>query len=95
MKIAKRELSAAIILYRLYGEASVNLGLAIDTLREELGVTKKVAMSIVKRLRKLGFLTVESDNLKVEVKVRNPCSVIEEYALRYAEARKHRKASKS
>ena len=90
MKIAKRELSTAILLYKLYGEESVNIGLVIDTIKRELGVTRRTAVNIVRRLRKLGFLVVESGDVAVNVRLRNPCLVIEEYALNYLKSRKSR-----
>ncbi len=90
MKFRRRELAAIMLLHRLYGVGKVNLGLVLDTLRGEMGVTKRTAVNIVKRLRKLGFISILRDSGGLYVELRNPCVVLEEYAMNYVRFRKER-----
>ncbi len=90
MRVRRRELAAVILLHKLYGVGRVNLGLVLDTLRNEMGVTKRTALNIVRRLGKLGFLAFTRDNEALYVELRNPCMVLEEYAMSYVKFRKER-----
>lgn len=92
MRVSKRELAAAILLHKAYGSNTVNLGLILDMLVKEMGVTRRTALNIVKRLRKLGFLSVKHTGTSIDVEVRNPCSVIENVMLEYVRARRERAA---
>ena len=90
VKIRRRELAAAILLYKIYGVGRVNVGLVVDALGSEMGVTRRTAINIVKRLRKLGFLSYWRDNTGLYVKLRNPCSVLEDYAMIYIKSKRER-----
>jgi Mn-dependent DtxR family transcriptional regulator len=90
MRVRRRELASVILLYKLHGTGKVNLGLVVDTLRNEMGVTRRTAVNIVKRLRKLGFLSISRDSEGLYVELRNPCSVLEEYAMNYVRYRRER-----
>ena len=90
MKVRKRELAAAILLYKLYGAGRVNLGLVLDALGGEMGVTRRVAINIVKRLRKLGFLAFWKGESGLYVELKDPCFVLEGYAMSYIKSRRER-----
>jgi len=84
----KREWAALVLLYD--NGPSLNLGRAIDILREELCSSKKVAASIIRRLRRLGYLMVEKDDDEILVRVADPQSVLRSLVESYLEGRRYR-----
>lgn len=90
MRIRRRELAAAILLYRLYGGSKVNMGEALDFLRREFCVTRKTAVNIVRRLGKLGFLRVSMEGGGLNVEIIDPVSVLEARARDYVKSRRER-----
>jgi len=83
----RREIAA---LYLLARRGPLNLGDAIDLIREELCTTKKTARNIIKRLRRIGLLyyTMNGDGITV-----NPLPLemlVEAIAIPYIEGRKSR-----
>jgi hypothetical protein len=90
VKVRRRELAAAILLFKLYGAGRVNVGLVLDALGGEMGVARRTAINIVKRLRKLGFLTFWKSDSGLYVELKDPCLVLEGYAMSYIESRRGR-----
>jgi len=84
----KRELAAYWIL-REYNEI-VNYGTAIDLLRRNLCVTRKVAINIIKRLKKLGLIKVLVSENEVVIKVASFDRVIKQLVNTYINARRAR-----
>ena len=86
-KLRRRELAAYYVLL----EASpLNLGEAIDLLSGKLCMTRKVARSVVKRLRRLRLLYLEKGEGGLLVRVREPLEVLREDAHNYMEDRRRR-----
>ena len=87
MRIKKRELAAMLILSEL-GRA--NIGEAITTLRAELCVTKRTAINIIKRLRKLGLVNVVARSNDIVVEPVEFCEAMRRIALTYINSRRAR-----
>lgn len=86
-KLRRRELAAY---YFLLEAAPLNLGEALDLLSSELCMTRRVARSVVKRLRRLGLLYLEKEEAGLLVRVRGPLEVLQEDARSYMEDRRRR-----
>ena len=84
----KREWAALVILYD--AGSKLNLGEALDILRERLCVTKRTARRIVGRLRKLGLLKLERREDSIIVSVQDPLHALRALAERYANMRRER-----
>ncbi len=84
----KRELTALWLLYTKSSE--MNLGMAIDLLRDELCMTKRTASNVIKRLRKLGLVEIRVHNDEIRLKAVSPLSLIENIASQYIELRRKR-----
>ncbi len=84
----KRELAALWLLYRK-GE-SLNLGEAIDVLRKDLCVNRKTALNIIKRLKKLGIAEVRVLENEIQIKLKDPLTLVKYIAEEYLELRKRR-----
>ncbi|MDM7275132.1 MAG: hypothetical protein P3X22_003280 [Thermoprotei archaeon] len=90
MRIRRRELAAAFMLYRLYGASKVNMGEALDTLKGEFCVTRRTAVNIVRRLGKLGFLRVLIEGGSLKVEIMDPVSVLEARTMDYVKSRREK-----
>lgn len=84
----KREVAALWLLHRR--GPRLNIGVAIDLLREELCVTKRTASNIVKRLKRIGALKIERDGDSYVVEALDPAEFIGRYASSYIASRKGR-----
>ncbi len=90
MRIRRRELAAAVLLYRLYGKSKVNMGDVLDTVRGEFCVTRRTAFNIVKRLGKLGFLKISVEGSSLNVEIMDLVSVLEAKTMDYVKSRKEK-----
>ncbi len=85
----KRELAA---LYLIYSRGpDMNYYAAIDLLRSEMCMNKKTARNIVKRLRKIGALTVYMEGGELRVRAEHPWSYLEEKLKSYISGRRSRR----
>jgi predicted transcriptional regulator len=80
-----RELAALYILHRR--GADLNYGEAIDILRQGMCMNKKTARNVLKRLRKIGAVTVYKDGGELRVRVRSPWEYLEALLSSYIELR--------
>ncbi|MCX8196288.1 MAG: BlaI/MecI/CopY family transcriptional regulator [Acidilobaceae archaeon] len=90
MRLSKRELAASIIMYKKFGEGEANLEDLVSLLREEMCLTRRSAMNVIKRLRKLGFLEVRAGGRSIAAILRNPLEPLEAMASSYVSSRKGR-----
>lgn len=84
----KRELAALYLLHTMGGD--LNYGEAIDILRTRMCMNKKTARNVVKRLRKIGALTVYKEGGELRVRVRSPWEYLEELLSHYVNVRSGR-----
>ncbi len=84
----KRELTALVLLYDK--GPRLNLGEAIEILREELCVTKRTASNIVRRLRRIGAARVEVERERISIEVVSPDELLRRVAEAYLDGRKRR-----
>ncbi len=84
----KREVAALWLLHER--GPRLNIGVAIDVLREELCVTKRTASNIVKRLRRIGVVKIEREQDGFVVEAMDPTEFIGRYASSYIASRKGR-----
>ncbi|MEB2836475.1 MAG: hypothetical protein GSR80_001640 [Desulfurococcales archaeon] len=84
----KREWAALVALARRGGELS--LGEAIDILRVDLCVTKRTARRIIKRLSRIGALSLEKSDGEITVKSVEPSVFLERLVDAYMAGRKRR-----
>ena len=87
MKVEKREIAAYLL---LLDKGEINLGEAIDLVSKELCTTKRTARRIIKRLRRLGFLSLELDDKGARIRCRPPREVLERLVAGYIEKRRAR-----
>ncbi len=86
-KLAKRELASYALLLK-YKE--LNYGDAIDLLRRELYMTKKVASNTLRRLRRLNLIQLEKREDSLVIKPVSPELVLEKTLNEYKENRRKR-----
>ena len=84
----KRELAALYILYSRGGD--LNYLEAVELLRKEMCMNKKTARNVLKRLRKIGALTVYKAGGELRVKARSPWEFLEEKLQAYIGSRARR-----
>jgi DNA-binding MarR family transcriptional regulator len=84
----KRELAALWLLYSRGG--TLNLGEAVDILRDELCMTKRTASNVIKRLKRLGVADIEVKENEIRVKVKSPFEVLKTLAEEYISRRRSR-----
>lgn len=84
----KREVAALWLLHSR--GPRLNVGEAIDVLREEMCVTKRTASNIVKRLRRIGAVRLERDGDSIVVEALDPAEFIRRYASSYIASRRAR-----
>ncbi|MEB3846622.1 MAG: hypothetical protein GSR74_01445 [Desulfurococcales archaeon] len=85
MKVEKREITAYLL---LLDKGEINLGEAIDLVSKELSTTKRTPRRIIKRLRRLGFLSLELDDKGARIRCRPPREVLERLVAGYIEKRR-------
>ncbi|MCE4627710.1 MAG: hypothetical protein F7C34_00980 [Desulfurococcales archaeon] len=86
-KLTKRELAAYAL---LASRAKWNIGEAVDAVSRELCTTKRTARRIVKRLRRLGLVSVEARNSEIVVRPVDPSRVLSSLLEEYAEQRRRK-----
>ncbi|GAB6147514.1 hypothetical protein [Stetteria hydrogenophila] len=84
----KREVAALWLLHER--GPTLNLGEALGVLREELCVTKRTASNLLKRLRRLGAVKLETRGGGVVVEAVDPAEFIGRLASSYIAFRKGR-----
>ena len=84
----KREWAALVALARRGGE--LNLGEAVDVLRVDLCVTKRTARRIIKRLSRIGALSLEKSGGEILVKPVEPSVFLEQLVDAYTASRRRR-----
>lgn len=82
----KREIAALVILYKK--GRSIEYGTAIDFLRKELCTTKRTARNIIKRLKRIGALSLIKDGDSIVVVVDDPSNILFRLANSYIEKRR-------
>jgi len=87
VRVEKREIAAYLL---LLDKGEINLGEAVDLVSKELCTTRRTARRIIKRLRRLGFLSLELDNKGARIKCRPPREVLERLVAGYIEKRRAR-----
>ncbi|MCE4620043.1 MAG: hypothetical protein F7C33_03365 [Desulfurococcales archaeon] len=87
MRVEKREIAAYLL---LLDKGEINLGEAIDLVSMELCTTKRTARRIIKRLRRLGFLSLELEDKGARVRCKPPREVLERLVAGYIEKRRSR-----
>jgi len=83
----KREWAALLI---LADKAPLNLGEALDLLKNQMCVTKKTALNIIKRLKRLGLARLEVTPSGVLVSILEPSEALRLLVNRYLEGRRVR-----
>jgi len=83
----KREWAALLI---LADKSPLNLGDAVIVLKNNMCVTKKTALRIIKRLRRLGLAKVETAKDGMVVSVLKPSEALSLLVGRYLEGRRSR-----
>ncbi|MCE4621420.1 MAG: hypothetical protein F7B95_03140 [Desulfurococcales archaeon] len=84
----KRELAALLLLHER--GPLLNYGIALDILRSEMCASKKVAASILRRLRRLGFIKIEARGGEILVRAEDPSMVLKGILYQYLGNRKAR-----
>ncbi|MEB3816434.1 MAG: hypothetical protein LRS46_00620 [Desulfurococcales archaeon] len=84
----KREWSALFILYEEGRE--LNMGTAVDLLRDRLCVTKRTARNILKRLARLGLINFRVADGQVRVEILNPSEALARLVNEYVSTRRRR-----
>jgi hypothetical protein len=83
----KREWAALLL---LADRSPLNLGDAVDILKADMCVTKRTALRIIKRLKRLGLAKIESRGDGVIVSVLKPSEALAILVGRYLEGRRAR-----
>ncbi len=86
-KLNRREQAAYALLLRL---GRTNRGVAVDSLRTQLCMTKRTAENVLRRLQRLGLVRVEVTGTSIEVEARDPHEVIFEDAEKYIAERRRK-----
>lgn len=84
----KREIAALWLLHER--GPKLNLGAAVDILRAEFCVTKRTAVNIVKRLKRIGAVRIMRGDGEFIVEAVDPASFIAERASSYIASRRAR-----
>ena len=87
MRVEKREIAAYLL---LLDKGEINLGDAIALVSNEFCTTRRTARRIVKRLSRLGFLSLEYDDKALRVRCKPPREVLEKLVSGYIEKRRAR-----